>query len=165
MYVLPYHSIFLHTHFGKFGKCRLKPTQTATPSSISCRRHVPIWPKLERHVMSCRHVATCRRHFQLRGGESATSEIDGGTIITSIMAGGTYIIYMAGRWCQTGMSHLLSYLGSHQKKKQTSQHLIWDTKKCQKNVRRVWTVPFRKKREKQQINTHASRIRKSGTTL
>ncbi len=29
-YVLPYHSIFLHTHFQKFGICRLKPTQSAT---------------------------------------------------------------------------------------------------------------------------------------
>ena len=64
-YVLPYHSIFLHTHLGKSGKCRLKPTQTAMTSSMSCRRHRPIWPKLERHVMLCRHVATCRRHFQL----------------------------------------------------------------------------------------------------
>jgi hypothetical protein len=51
-YVLPYHSIFLHTHFGKSGKCRLKPTQTATTSSILCRRHGPIWPKLEWHVVS-----------------------------------------------------------------------------------------------------------------
>ncbi len=57
VYVLPYHSIFLHTHFGKSGKCRLKKTQTATTSSISCRQHGPIWPKLERHV----HVVpTCR---------------------------------------------------------------------------------------------------------
>ncbi len=52
-------------HFGKSGKCRLKPTQTATTSSISCRRHGPIWPKLKRNVMSCRHVATCQQHFQL----------------------------------------------------------------------------------------------------
>jgi len=51
-YVLPYHSIFLHTHFGKSGKCWLEPTQTATTSSILCRRHGPIWPKLERHVVS-----------------------------------------------------------------------------------------------------------------
>ena len=64
-YVLPYHSIFLHTHLGKSGKCRLEPTQTATTSSILCRRHGPIWPKLERHVVSCQHVTTCRRHFQL----------------------------------------------------------------------------------------------------
>ena len=56
-YVLPYHSIFLHTHFGKSGKCRLEPTQTATTSSILCRRHGPIWPKLERHVVSS---LTCR---------------------------------------------------------------------------------------------------------
>ena len=35
-------------------------TQTATTSSMSCRRHGPIWPKLEQHVMSCRHAATCR---------------------------------------------------------------------------------------------------------
>jgi hypothetical protein len=55
-YVLPYHSIFLHTNFGKFGKCRLKPTQTATTSSILCWWHGPIWPKLERHVMS---LPTC----------------------------------------------------------------------------------------------------------
>jgi hypothetical protein len=34
--------------------------------------------------------------------------------------------------CKTGVSHLLSYLRSHQKKKHTSQHLGWDTK-CQKN--------------------------------
>jgi hypothetical protein len=65
VYVLPYHSIFLHTHLGKSGKCRLEPAQTATTSSILCRRHGPIWPKLERHVVSCRHVTTCRRHFQL----------------------------------------------------------------------------------------------------
>ena len=32
------------------------------------------------------------------------------------------------------MSHLLSYLRSHQEKTHTSQHLIWDTK-CQKSVR------------------------------
>ena len=56
-YVLPYHSIFLLTHFGKFGKCRLEPTQTATTSSILCRWHGPICPKLERHVMSS---PTCR---------------------------------------------------------------------------------------------------------
>ena len=30
--------------------------------------------------------------------------------------------------CKTGVSHLLSYLRSLQKKKHTSQHLIWDTK-------------------------------------
>jgi hypothetical protein len=64
-YVLPYHSIFLHTHFRKSGKCRLVPTQTATTSLILCRRHGPIWPKLERHGVSNRNVATCRRHFQL----------------------------------------------------------------------------------------------------
>ena len=56
-YVLPNHSIFLHTHLGKSGKCRLKPTQTATTSSILCRQHGPIWPKLERHVVSS---LTCR---------------------------------------------------------------------------------------------------------
>jgi hypothetical protein len=49
-YVLPYHSISLHTHFGKSGKCRLE--QTATTSSILCRRHGPIWPKLEQHGVS-----------------------------------------------------------------------------------------------------------------
>jgi hypothetical protein len=43
--------------FQKSGKCRLKPTQTATTSSILCRRHGPIWPKLERHVVSS---PTCR---------------------------------------------------------------------------------------------------------
>jgi len=56
-YVLSYHSIFLHTHFGKSGKCRLEPTQTATTSSTLCRRHGPIWPKLEQHVVSS---PTCR---------------------------------------------------------------------------------------------------------
>ena len=64
-YVLPYHSIFLHTHLGKSGKCRLEPTQTATTSSILCRQQGPIWPKLERHVVLCQHVTTCWRHFQL----------------------------------------------------------------------------------------------------
>jgi hypothetical protein len=69
-YVLPYHSIFLHAHFRKSGKCWLKPTQTATTSSISCWRHGPIWPKLEQNVMSCQHVATCWQHFQLgQGGD------------------------------------------------------------------------------------------------
>ncbi len=43
--------------FRKFGKCRLEPTQTATTSQILCRRHGPIWPKLERHVVSS---PTCR---------------------------------------------------------------------------------------------------------
>jgi len=47
-------------NFGKSGKCQLKPTRTATASSMSCRRHGHIWPKLERHVMSCRHVGICR---------------------------------------------------------------------------------------------------------
>ncbi len=74
-YVLPYHSIFLQTRLGKSGKCRLKPTQTATTSSMLCRRHGPIWPKLERHVMSCRHVATCRRHFQLRRSVEKKKEV------------------------------------------------------------------------------------------
>jgi hypothetical protein len=56
-YVLPYHSISLHTHCGKSGKCRLEPTQTATTSSILCRQHGPIWPKLEQHGVSS---PTCR---------------------------------------------------------------------------------------------------------
>jgi hypothetical protein len=43
--------------FQKFGKCQLEPTQTATTSKILCRRHGPIWPKLERHVVSS---PTCR---------------------------------------------------------------------------------------------------------
>jgi hypothetical protein len=33
-----------------------------------------------------------------------------------------------------GVSHLLSYLRSHQKKKRTSQHLIWDTKCVKKKT-------------------------------
>ena len=45
---IPY-SIFLHTHFRKFGKCRLKPTFSETTSSILCQHDRPIWPKLERH--------------------------------------------------------------------------------------------------------------------
>ena len=59
-YALPYHSIFLHTHFGKSGKRRLEPTQTATTSSILCRRHGPIWPKLKRHIVlspTCRDMS------------------------------------------------------------------------------------------------------------
>ena len=54
--------------FQKSGKCRLKPTQIATTSSILCQRHGPIWPKLEQHIVSLGHVATCRRHFQLSSG-------------------------------------------------------------------------------------------------
>ena len=57
-YVLPYHSsMFLHTNSENLVKCRLEPTQTATTSSILCRRHGPIWPKLEQHVVSS---PTCR---------------------------------------------------------------------------------------------------------
>ncbi len=57
VYILPYHSIFLHMHLGKSGKCWLKPTQTATTSSVLCRQHGPIWPKLEQHqcVVPTRH--------------------------------------------------------------------------------------------------------------
>ncbi len=44
--------VFLHTNSEN-----LEPTQTATTSSILCRRHGPIWPKLERHVASS---PTCR---------------------------------------------------------------------------------------------------------
>jgi hypothetical protein len=53
---IPY-SIFLHTHFRKFGKCRLKPTFSETTSSILCRRDRPIWPKLSdtRHNGLTRH--------------------------------------------------------------------------------------------------------------
>ena len=57
-YVPPYHhSIFLHTNSEKSSKCRLEPTQTPTTSKKLCRRHGPIWPKLERHGVSS---ATCR---------------------------------------------------------------------------------------------------------
>jgi len=69
VYVLPYHSIFLNTHFGKSSKCRLKPTQTATTSSMLCPRHGPIWPKLEQHIMLCRHGTTCWQHFDLSSNE------------------------------------------------------------------------------------------------
>jgi len=57
-YVPPYHhSIFLHTNSEKSSKCRLEPTQFATTSKKLCRRHGPIWPRLERHGVSS---ATCR---------------------------------------------------------------------------------------------------------
>ena len=56
-YVPQYHSIFLHTNSEKSSKCRLEPTQTPTTSKKLCRRHGPIWPKLERHGVSS---ATCR---------------------------------------------------------------------------------------------------------
>ncbi len=48
---------FLHTNSEKSSKCRLEPTQTPTTSKKLCRRHGPIWPKLERHGVSS---ATCR---------------------------------------------------------------------------------------------------------
>ncbi len=56
--IAAYHSsIFLHTNSEKSSKCRLEPTQTPTTSKKLCRRHGPIWPKLERHGVSS---ATCR---------------------------------------------------------------------------------------------------------
>ena len=68
-YVVPYHSIFLHTHFQKFVKCQLKPTQTAPTSSILCRRYGPIWPKLERHrrVVPTRHDMSATFPAKLSG--------------------------------------------------------------------------------------------------
>jgi hypothetical protein len=70
--VLPYHSKFLHTHLGWSGfwreirmSAQANTNQTATTSSMTCRRHGPISPKLEQHIVSCRHGATCRRHLQL----------------------------------------------------------------------------------------------------
>ena len=52
-YVLPYHSIFQHTHLGKSGKCRLKPTQTAMTSSM-------LWSCQNLSDMSC--CADMSRH-------------------------------------------------------------------------------------------------------
>ena len=86
---------------------------------------------------------------QKRGGGEGTSEliINGGAIVESanakIMAGQ----FPANKVPNGGMSHLLSCLRSHQKKKCISQHLGWDTK-CQKNVRHAcgWFPPEKKEK-------------------
>ena len=80
-------------------------------------------------------VRRCTDRRERRGGRECDLRINGGAIIESAYA---YTPIMAGQFggCQMGVSHLLSYLRSHQKKKRTSQHLGWDTK-CQKNVRLI----------------------------
>ncbi len=93
-----------------------------------------------------------------RGGRERDLSIDGAIKLRVIMVGQ----FMATIRCQTGVSHLLPYLRSHQNKKRTSRQDIWDTK-CQTCVRHacqtcMWTVPSRKKLKNQQINKHASRI-------
>jgi hypothetical protein len=74
MYKPYHHSIFLHTNSEKSGKCRLKPTQTATTSKQNVGNTDPSGQNWSNTVCRWQHVATCRRHFQLR---TAQRRLDG----------------------------------------------------------------------------------------
>ncbi len=83
-YVLPYHSTFLHTHFENLGnvdKSRHKLPQHLQYCVGDTDLSGQNWSDM---FVLCRHVATCRQHFQLRlPFKQTTQQLAGSSTTTS----------------------------------------------------------------------------------